>query len=329
MTMKKIVIITFIILFANLSFSQSTCDSLILLKKKTYDFKPSDFSDSVKDLKSAELDIFWNTAKRNRAEAAVCLNEMILNETHDSYFCFDASSLLLRLDTTGKYLPTVLKGIDKCDLEDLQLSPYLSICFYLGMKGYDISGLTNKLISIPNARVFLSDHFMTLNAIDASIFLYNAMPLKTAENALFEAIKNGNETAKHNASVILNLVSTERGDSLLNSLIENKQMPDSTIKFVEKDRKEFVMHCKGQTGRSKILEHLKDVPYNFEKEFYGFAGNDKLICSACNQLTIQDIELIREARRRSTPGISDEALYEYFALTRILMTVRAKNVTKK
>ncbi len=220
--MKRILLILILFFYSAINYGQATCDSLILLKKKVYGFKPANLSDSLKNLKSQELDLFWDCAKRNPAEATECLNTLILKEEQDSYFCFDASSLLLSIDKKQLYTSTVIKGINKCALEDIQLSAYLNICFYLGKKGQDITALTNKLISIPNASVYLANHFITLNAIDASLFLYNTMSDATAENALFGAIKNGNATARHNGTVVLTLLATERGDSLIQTLIDNK-----------------------------------------------------------------------------------------------------------
>lgn len=323
--MIRIITTTAFLLISCTIFSQTkTCDSLIRFKEEFYGFKPSDLSDTLKKLKSDKLDIFWTTAKNNPADAAKCLQFLIEKEVNDSYFCFDASSLLLQLDTTDTYLPTVVSGLKKCNPEDLQLSQYLRACFYLGYKKQDIGELAIKLISIPNAKVFLSNHFITLNAIDASIFLFNTMPTATAEQVLFSAIQNGNTDAKHNGAVVLNLLGTDSGDSLINSLIEKRQISDSTIKFIQKDRGTFVINPKGSITRSKVLESLEDVPYNIEKKFFGFAGDDQLIGSACKQLTKLDEAKIRNARGKSTPGLSDEALDEYFALTTILMTVRNK-----
>jgi hypothetical protein len=319
--MKKILV--FITLLTSIiSFSQTTCDSLLILKKKVYGFRPSELTDTLKSLKNKDLDLFWKTAHNNPTAAKPCLETLIENETIDSYFCFDASSLLVRLDSTNTYLPTIINGLKKCNLEDLQLSTYLEICFYLTNKKQDITELATKLISVPDAKVFLSNHFITLNAIDASIFLFNNMPPETAEKTLLSAILNGNSTAKHNAAILLNIIATDTGDKFLNSLIERKQLEDSTIQFIMKDRKNFTIKSNGSESRSKILELLNDAPYNFEKEFFGFAGNDKLMGSACKQLTKQDVEKIRIARQKTTPGLSDEALHEYFALTAILMTVR-------
>lgn len=321
--MKKTFIIIFL-LISSISISQTTCDSLILLKKKVYGFKPSELTDTLKSLKNIDLNLFWRTAKNNPKEASPCLKTLIENETADSYFCFDASSLLIRLDSTDTYLPTIIKGLKKCELNDLQLSPYLEICFYLNYKKQDVTELATKLISVPDAKVFLSNHFITLSAIDASIFLFNNIPIENAENCLVSAIENGNPTAKHNAAVLLNLMATDTGDKFLDSLIEKKQLDESTIQFIMKDRKTFIIKAKGSESRSKIFESLNDVPYNIEKKFFGFSGNEKLIGSACKQLSKQDIDKIRNARQKSTPRLSDEALHEYFALTTILMTVRDK-----
>lgn len=321
--MKKTFLIIFL-LISSISISQTTCDSLILLKKKVYGFKPSELTDTLKSLKNKDLDIFWKTSRNNPKEASKCLTTLIENETKDSYFCFDASSLLVRLDSTNTYLPTVINGLKKCNLEDLQLSPYLEICFYLNYKKQDVTELATKLISVPDAKVFLSNHFITLSAIDASIFLFNNMPTEVAEKCLLSAIETGNPTAKHNAAVLLNLLASDSGDKYLNSLIEKKQLDEATINFIMKDRKTFIIKPKGSESRSKIIESLNDVPYNFEKEFFGFSGNEELVGSACKQLNKQDIDKIRSARQKTTPGLSDEALHEYFALTTILMTVREK-----
>jgi hypothetical protein len=317
--------ITIFLLLSNInSFSQTTCDSISLLKKKVYGFNPSELSDSLKALKSKNMDLFWSTAQDNPKEAAPCLEAMIEKENADLFFCYDASMLLFQLDTTDKYYQSIINGLKKCNLKDLQLEPYLTICFFLEKKGKDIGELATKLIGTPNATVYLTNHVITLNSIDASIFLFNNMPEEIAEKVLVSAIMNGNSFAKHNASVLLNLLATKSGDSLLNALITKRQLADSTVQFIRKDRKTLIINPKGSESRFKVLESLDDVPYNMEKEFFGFAGNDELIGSACKQLTKQDIGKIRKARVKSTPVLSDEALHEYFTLTTILMTVRDK-----
>lgn len=323
--MRILTLFSFFVICNLNTFSQTiTCERLTSLKRDVYGFKPSQLPDSLQKIKSKDLDAFWDIAQNNRADAAKCLKGLIKGETNDGFFCFDAATLLLQLDTTGVYLPTVAEGLNKADLEDIQLLSYLQICSFLGHKGIDIDDLTIKLLSLPNAKIYRPLNFIILNAIEASIFLINNMPTSRAESVLFTAIQTGNATAKHNATVVLNLLSTDKGDSLINTLQQKKQLEESTIEYIEQDRRNFIIKSNGLISRLKILESLEDMPYNIEKGFYGFARNEKLISSACKQLTEHDVDKIRLARQKSTQEISQEALNEYYALTKILMTVRNK-----
>lgn len=323
--MKSILIIVIFILNNYNVFSLNICDSLQSLKELTYGFKPSSINDSIKEQKSKEMDIFWETAKSHPADAAKCIKIMIENEKHDSFFCFDASSLLLRLDTTDKYLPTVIQGINKCELEDLQLYPYLQICIYLGKKNQDISDLVSKFLDLTEGKIFLSNHFLELGIVDASIFMLNIIPIEKAETILINKINSNNYNIKHNGIYLLNLLSSNNGDKIINDLIKNKNLNDSTIQLLNQINKKLVLDYKeGTLNYEKVIELLDDAPFNFEKQFYGFSGNTDLINSACSKLTSKDLEKLFEARKKSTFNLSDEALYEYYALTSIIMTVKKK-----
>jgi hypothetical protein len=214
--------------------AQSICDSLNNMKRKYYGFKPLGFSDKQMQAKSAQLDKFWGFAMKHKDEAAPCLSAMITAETNDPYFCFDASSLLLKMDE-DKYQDVILEGLKKCDLKDLQLEPYLDICYFLGRKGKDITGLTEKLISFPDAQVPLTAHAIVLSGAEASLFLYNTMETEKAEQSLINSINSGNPTARQNAAVVLTILSTDKGDSVINQMIAKKQLADSTEKFIQKN----------------------------------------------------------------------------------------------
>jgi len=322
---RNIILVIFI--FVNTACSaQSVCEQLRKLKQQCYGFKPSEISEIEKERKNTVLDKFWDFAKSNKSESPECLKQMILAEKEDGYFCYDASALLLQLDEKQQYLDVVVEGLKKCRLKDLQLEPYLQICFFLGKKGKDISELAEKLISEPKATVFLTEHVITLTASDASLFLYNTMGTANAEKSLINTIETGNVTGRQNAAQVLNAISTPRGDSLINILIKKKQIPDSTINMILADKKGATASptCNGDLNRETVLQRLKNYPGEVGQPDSEIAGNDELICSACKALTAEDIEIIRAARNRSTRGLSDEALYDYFALTKILLTVRNK-----
>lgn len=55
--------------------------------------------------------------------------------------------------------------------------------------------------------------------------------------------------------------------------------------------------------------------------FFGVSGTERFIESAIANLNEADLPVIREARRRSIEGISDEVLGEYFAYNHIIKGV--------
>ncbi|MEO3402644.1 hypothetical protein AAFN85_02000 [Mucilaginibacter sp. CAU 1740] len=298
------------------AYAQDVCTQLTKLKQECYGFKPETLNDAQQQAKSAQLDKFWELAKSDKKSSVPCLRAMIKAENNDPYFCFDASSLLLSLDESAESLDAILAGAKKSTLDGLQLESYLQLSFYLGKKGLDVSALAEKLISYPNAHIPLIQHAITLNAIDACLFLYNTIGDAKAEQSLINTITNGNETGRNNAAVVLNLISTNRGDSLINKLIAQKQLPDSVSKFILKDRESFTTKadCKATLSRESALQKARSQ------------GNDDedYICAASKALKPEDADAVREARYKTIRGLSDEGLGRYFRLTALLMNIRHK-----
>jgi hypothetical protein len=282
------IFIALLLIFSSLACqAQTLCEKLTALKKEYYGFKPSSLNKKQTEAKSAQLDKFWELAKTDPAIALPCLKDIVLAEQNDPYFCFDAATLILTLDEKQEYLDVVLAAAKKTDLNDIQGEPYLQVSFFLGNKGKDIGPLAEKLISTPKMHVYLIQHAIDIRAIDASIFLYNLMSVKDAEDNLFNIIANGTPTGKHNAAVVLNILSTNRGDSLLNALLAENKLPDSTKAFVLKDREQFTKKSGTTTGD-------------------------------------RDEAIIREERTKTITALSDESIERYFTLTAELMTVRNK-----
>jgi hypothetical protein len=321
---KKLVLLLLVFSLFQSTSGQVNCENIEQLKTRTYGFRPKELSQKQIESKNKDLNHFWDEIKKHGEMGIECLKGLIETEVKDSYFCWDGSALLAQIDTTDKSLDIVKKGLDKCELSDLQLEPFLHLSYFLGQKGKNISSLALKLISEPNATVFLTNHVITLSSIDASLFLFNQLRTDSAERLLISTVLNGNPTAKYNAAVLLNLLSTDNGDKLLDSLSKENKLDPKTLEFIASDRKNFITTKTGNISRETVLTDLKDTPYNLEKNFFGFSGNEDLIHSACTQLNKPDVDLIRQARYKVLPAISDEALHEYFALTTILMTVRNK-----
>ena len=77
---------------------------------------------------------------------------------------------------------------------------------------------------------------------------------------------------------------------------------------------------KPRFSRVEILAKLKQIP-KYDQAFPGVAGNKDFVSSAIAMLGGTDLDVIREARRKSITGVSDEALDEFGALSEILAGV--------
>src|SRR5690242_6907008 len=77
---------------------QNTCAGFHQLIKVTYNFKPSQSTDSERDSKSTAMDRFWETVKANPRQFLPCLRAALQDSNADKWFRFDASNLLVELD---------------------------------------------------------------------------------------------------------------------------------------------------------------------------------------------------------------------------------------
>jgi len=83
------------------------CDTLEAAKADA----PSQVTDEVRKLKTVQMDQFRDSAKGLGPPAIPCLPQMVGNERRDPYFLFDASSLLLHLDSSPASLEAVSAAV--------------------------------------------------------------------------------------------------------------------------------------------------------------------------------------------------------------------------
>jgi hypothetical protein len=73
-------------------------------------------------------------------------------------------------------------------------------------------------------------------------------------------------------------------------------------------------------SHAEVLEKIRRIP-KYDSTFFGIAGDKMFEQSAIAVLKEDDLETLRGARRKSLVSVSDEALGEYFALSKILLGV--------
>jgi hypothetical protein len=298
--------------------SGQNCPELEAAKKKIYGFKPPTLSKEQQTATAKEMDGFWNLAKKDK-NARTCLTRMLQNEPANSFFLYDGAQLLLELDPkqTTPTLETVAKAIARSDLADIEIGSYLQTVRMLDAKGVDTGELAEKYMRAPKVDAFIPQHSLQVPKPLGAVFLYGPMHPDKVDRHLIPFLQSTDEETKSSAIYILALNMSPRSLAALKELQglskRDQEMVDGVLTVREVRVKE-----KSKYTRAQILAKLAKFPDMDESDFA--EGEDKEIDnSILSTLTAQDLDALRAARSRGIKGISDESLYRYFDLTRLLL----------
>jgi hypothetical protein len=301
---------------------ESVCAQLQKQKSDIYGFHPGQISHKEQDAKSSQMDRFWESVKSQGPQGIDCLQQLIVAEQQDGYFAFDAASLLLSLDTSTRSLEVASSGIVKVDLKDVDSSSYIRATLFLLHKGIDITSLVEHYMTAPEVEGFVPQHAMKLDRETGAVFMYGSMPSSLADQSLIRML-NSNESATRNAAVALLSMSLTKDSLTALKAIDRTALPESIRKSVEGGLKcSRIIEDTGPTkqSRAEVLKTLNCIP-NFGGDLWGVAGDKEFAQSAIALLQEEDLPVLREARRKSIYGLSDEALHEYYALSLVLLCV--------
>jgi hypothetical protein len=300
---------------------ESACVELQKDKSTIYGFHPSQISQKEREAKSAQMDRFWESVKSQKQPDIDCLKQLIVAEQQDGFFVFDAVSLLLSLDTSSASLEVATSGIAKADLKDLDSSAYIRTTLFLLHRGMDITPLVAHYMTAPEVKGFVPQHAMTLDRETGAIFMYGSMPISSADQSLIRMLSSNESTTRSAAVALLPLSLTEDSFKAIKT-VDRISLPESIRKAVEGTMKHQRIEDVGPTKKSRVevLQTLNRIP-KFGGDFWGVAGDKEFTQSAIALLQEEDLPVLREARRKSIYSLSDEALHEYFALSRVLLGV--------
>src|SRR5258708_269889 len=116
-----------------------TCSELRSMVKATYNFKPSKLTEAQRKSKSAEMDKVWNLVKGHQAGMLPCLIAEMEGPGADTWFLFDAGSLLATLDHSPRANQLILRGCELVDLDDVGLEDWVHRLTTLALQDVDIS----------------------------------------------------------------------------------------------------------------------------------------------------------------------------------------------
>jgi len=295
------------------------CSDLEAAKSKTYGFLPSQLSRDEKQAKSQQLDEFWQMVKFKGQTGVDCLRHMVVTEQNDGYFAFDGASLLYSLDTSSVSLDAVSIGLSRANLKELNASGFIKLSLALSQRGIDISSQAEKYIVAPSVDGFVAAHAMKLDRETGAFFLYGSMPPSIADTCLLRMLDSKESYARSTAALLLSFNMT--ADSFKTLKASNTAaFPEQVRLSISHTMKYSRVVVSAKTSHAEILEKIRRIP-NYDSTFFGIAGDKIFEQSAIAVLKEDDLETLRAARRKSLVSVSDEALGEYFALSKILLGV--------
>jgi len=317
------------------------CADLRAAKQETYGFRPSQMSAQGRRSAGANMDRFWGLVKSEGAQGVSCLRDMLLAEQKDGFFVFDGSVLLISLDKSQPSLDAVSKALPLADMKEIDPPGYIRLLLQLSRMNVDIGPLAEKYLTYPKVEAFVPEHSMRLDRLDGCVLLYGSMEPARADKYLTAALeakqpyvrataaqllamsltKDALRALKSHPAVLKALSPQERANvepALKYSPVElpasskfDRQLVLHRFERIEAEVHPKEIKLKIQTGPGP--GEVQDLPY--------VSGDNDFILSAVATLAASDLPVLRQTRRDLIRGVSDESLYEYMAMNKILIGV--------
>ncbi|HKD17744.1 MAG TPA: hypothetical protein VKG23_07725, partial [Thermoanaerobaculia bacterium] len=302
-----------------------SCASLKTLIDQTYGFRPSQLDAAGRDRKSAQMDAVWSVVEANRSVLVPCLRSELIERTRDTWFEFDGSRLLERVDPSPESRRMLLEALNRVAFEDVDLRNWVEIAASLGDAGLDTSSVGRLWLEAPRAEYWLPEHAAYhVDRENGALFIYGAADERFATPALVELVRTTTGPERRIAVSLLmsqatpeslhalrdvnpaGLSAEEQGSlrALLDRpmLLEARKPPKATREEYVKAFRSFL------DGDEKPFRALVEKVPDGERD----------VVAVC---TAEDIDLIRRVRRRMISSANQHAIEYYAVFSKILMTM--------
>jgi hypothetical protein len=294
-----------------------TCDLLRTLQQRTYGFHPAQLTHEQQDIRGNQIDDFWTAVKQAGPDGIICLKSMLVSQKSDGYFQFDGASLLYSLDHSPEAVQAAADAVGRSELADVDPIGYIGLAQLLARSGADISAAARNYLHEPRVVAELPGQ-LNVDRSTGAIFLFGSMTSAAIDRVAIPELNATQPYARHTAALVLALNMTEAGLKALRHWPGRAVLPEQEAEEIRKVlRYQPVTAGAGKLTREQVLERLRKLP---DAPALSLAENQDWEASAIATLTAGDLEEIREARRRSM-SLTAAAIYDYFALTKIMLGV--------
>lgn len=255
------------------------------LVKSVYNFSPQELNDSEIEKVSRELDEFWKSQTNQKSKILSLLRYELNTKGHKPFFYFDGASLLMSLSKSREDKQLVLNSIVKSDLNDLQQTDYLRRVHSLASEGFDTTLATFHMLDYKDFYAYLIRHSFEVKKGMAIIFMLHPISEELFLDKIIQRLETeNNDEVKMALLECIWLTITVTGNDAVNKFSLDKEQPEKIRNYAVS-----LLNRKVREGGEEIKE---------------------------------SIEELKELRRESLRGLSDEAIYEFYELT---MKILAKS----
>ncbi len=307
---------------ANVATAQASanCATLAEAKRKTYGFHPSTLSASERMSKTAAMDQFWNLAKAEGPEGLACVANLIADEKTDTWFLFDAATLLVTFDQSGKSDSAIVSALSRTDLAEVEPPAFIQVALQVSKRGGDIGPAAHNYMNAANVTADLPAHGgYRLDRTAGAIVLYGRMPADAVDKYLAMEVTSKNLESRDAAAIVWSLNMTESSFKGLAALGDMANFSNATREHVRSIRRyvRVPVTRPPKYTREQVLQKITKWP-----ELSDTPTEQAALDNACYAtLTPADLSTIREARRRLIAGVSDEAIEGYNEASHLLMNM--------
>lgn len=304
------------------AFAEGPCAEVQRAKEHTYGFHPAALSKAEREQKSKQMDDFWNLVRAERPNGLDCVRELIASESADTYFLFDAASLLASLDPSGKSDRAILDGITRTDLKDVDPAGYIHLALQLSHRNADIGAAADKYLRASNITVYLPQHgAYEVNRVRGAILLYGSMNPIFVDKYLIPDLSSNEREVRDTAAIVLAQNMTELSFKALSSLgtMEGFSKDAQGWANAVRTRHKAEVTRPPKYTREQLLAKLAKLP-EMDADI-DEAENKALDNSVYATFTRSDLDALRDARRRMIVGVSDESVEGYEEFSHIILTL--------
>jgi hypothetical protein len=275
------------------------------------------------------MDKVWNLVEAHPSEMLPCLTAEMEGPSADSWFLFDAGSLLVKLDHSPRTNQLILRGCERVDLDDVALLDWVDRLTTLALQDVDISGAAERWMQYSHASYVVPRHAFTVKRPEGAFFLYGSMDEALAAPALMKIASDPANPQRELALSLLGKLATPEADNAFRSVDLNgfSSQVQTAAHSVIANRPIFYRRDPPKSTREEILAVLRSIAD--QRDFRPFM---ELVVKtpdgerdAVTVMKPEDLPLIRKARRAMAASGNPHLMEDYPYFTGIIWTLQQRH----